>query len=346
MSWEPPGARETAVGIDSIIKLSSDLPPAVCTMSSPDSLQIVSATPASLGETLSLVFSGHQPQDALNRVRAALAEYRCGKLPLAGLLAARRAGKLVGAAFAQVLPGRTATFWPPRLVPPEPEETAEQLSLAAVEHARNAGVKVIHALLEGQADSQEVAALERAGFTSLAELYYLLADRFDFPRTPPGGPLTFEPCTAEKHQRLCAVVEATYRETLDCPDLDGIRSAEEVLAGYGAEGETYPSHWYLIRHEDRDVGCLLLCDYGQHGNCELTYMGLVPSARGNGWGVLVTRFAQWVAGSLARERIVLAVDSANHPARNMYAAAGFRGWDRRRVYMLALGRQTGSAEQT
>ena len=322
-------------------QLMANCPP----MSSPDSLQIVSATPRSMGEVLSLVFSKHEPQDALNRVRAALAEYRCGRLPLAGLLAARRAGNLVGAAFAQVLPGRTATFWPPRLVAPEPEETAERLTSAAVEHARESGVKVIHALLDGQAEAGEVAKLEGAGFTALAELYYLLADKHEFPTVRPAGPLTFEPCTAEKHERLCEVVEATYEETLDCPDLEGIRSAKEVLEGYGAGGESYPPHWYVIRHEGRDVGCLLLADYGEHGNCELTYMGIVPSARGNGWGVLVTLYAQWVTVSVERDRIVLAVDSANHPARNMYAAAGFRGWDRRRVYMLALDPPTGPVKQ-
>jgi hypothetical protein len=205
-------------------------------------------------------------------------------------------------------------------------------------------VRVVHALLDGQRDAGDVERLERAGFSRLAELYYLVAESHEFPAMPPAHALTFEPCTPEKHERLCTVVEATYEETLDCPDLDGIRSAEEVLEGYGASRGNYPPHWFFIRHEQRDVGCLLLADYGEYGNCELTYMGLVPSARGNGWGLVVTRYAEWVARSLQRDRVVLAVDSANQPARNMYAAAGFRGWDRRQVYMLALQRQTGGAE--
>lgn len=301
-----------------------------------DSLQISPATPESLTEVLSLVFGNRQPQDALNRVRAAMEEYRAGRLPRDGLLAARRADRLVGAAFAQVLPGRTANFWPPQLVPEELEETAEELASKAVGYAKEAGAGVIHSVLEGQPDPEDVARLEKAGFKRLAELYYLMAERCDLYAEPPRGTLTFEPYTPDKHQRLCAVVEATYEATLDCPALDGVRSAAEVLEGYGANLGPCPPYWFLVRRLERDVGCLLMADYAEHGNCELTYMGLVPSARGNGWGLLMTRYAQSIARSLNRERLVLAVDSLNQPARDMYAAAGFRGWDRRQVYMLVL----------
>lgn len=305
-------------------------------MPAPDALEIAPATSRSMTEVLSLVFGNCQPQDALSRVRAALAEYRAGRLPRGGLLAARRGRKLVGAAFAQVLPGRAATFWPPQLIPGEPETTADALVSKAIAHAREAGVGVVHAVLEGHPRPADVARLEKAGFAPLAELYYLTADARDFPNSPPEGPLTFEPCTNENYRRLCDLVEATYEATLDCPGLDGLRTASEVLEGYGADPGTCLPNWHLVRHQDRDVGCLLVTDYGEHGNCELTYMGLVPSVRGNGWGLHVTRYAQWLTRSLGRGRIVLAVDSANQPARDMYAAAGFRGWDRRQVYMLVL----------
>ena len=304
--------------------------------SSPDTFEIAPAKPENLTEVLSLVFCKCEAQDALNRVRATLTEYREGRVHLRGLLGAYRTGRLVGAAFAQVLPGRSATFWPPQLEPGEPEETAEELAARAMAHACQAGAVVVHALLDGQPNRCDITRLESAGFTRLAELYYLLAEERDFPTTPPAGPLTFEPYSSEMHSRLCRVVAETYQATLDCPGLDGIRSAHDVLEGYAANPGSCPSHWFLIQHEDRDVGCLLLADYEEHGNCELTYMGLTPSARGNRWGVQITRYAQWVARSLGRQRVVLAVDAANQPARNMYAAAGFRGWDRRQVYMRTL----------
>ena len=303
-----------------------------------ETVHIVPATSENLTAVLTLVFSKHEAQDALNRVRAALAEYREGRLPEEGLLAAYRDGRLVGATFAQVLPGRSATFWPPQLVADEPEQTAETLASQALAHAQQAGAVVVHALLDGRPDGCDIVRLESAGFTRLAELYYLLAEARDFPTESPEGPLTFEPYTPEEHARLCAVVDKTYEATLDCPGLDGTRTAVEVLEGYATSPGTCPSYWFLIRHEDRDVGCLLLADYGEHGNCELTYMGLVPSARGSGWGLQVTRYAQWVARTLGRDHLVLAVDSVNQPARDMYASAGFRGWDRRLVYMRVLER--------
>jgi ribosomal protein S18 acetylase RimI-like enzyme len=84
-----------------------------------------------------------------------------------------------------------------------------------------------------------------------------------------------------------------------------------------------------------------LADHPQEENWELVYMGLVPSARGNGWGREVVRHAQWLTRQAGRPRLVLAVDAANHPAVAMYTCAGFRAWGRRRVYLKALAEGRG-----
>lgn len=305
-------------------------------MSSSDSLEIVPVAPDRAAEVLSLAFSNLSPGDAGFRVEAALAEIRQGALSLGGILQARRGGRLVGASFAQVLQGRTANFWPPQVRSSEPRETAHRLMQAAIDGLRDCGVRVVHALLEGQPRPADVAKLEQAGFSRLAELYYLLSDEEDFPAELPAGPLGFEPYTPEKYDRLRLVVEQTYEATRDCPGLDGVRDAAEVLEGYGVLNTPPPLHWTLIRHGGRDVGCLLIADHPGHENCELTYMGLVRSVRGQGWGLLIARQAQWIARRLGRPRLVLAVDAANAPARKAYAQAGFRGFDRRVVYMLVL----------
>ena len=81
-----------------------------------------------------------------------------------------------------------------------------------------------------------------------------------------------------------------------------------------------------------DVGCLLIADWPQNDQWELIYMGVVPEARGRGYGVAVVRQAQWLAGCAGRQRLVLAVDTANEPAMRVYAAAGFSpGTGARRV---------------
>ena len=86
-----------------------------------------------------------------------------------------------------------------------------------------------------------------------------------------------------------------------------------------------------------DVGCLLLTDFPEHENWELTYMGVAPSARGNGWGAHIVRYAQWRARLADRLRLVLAVDADNGPAITLYAAAGFQAWERRTVFVKVFG---------
>jgi mycothiol synthase len=62
-------------------------------------------------------------------------------------------------------------------------------------------------------------------------------------------------------------------------------------------------------------------------------MGVVPEARGRGWGRQIVRHAQTLALRAKVERIVLAVDAANEPAMRMYRSAGFEAWDRRAVFV-------------
>ena len=62
-------------------------------------------------------------------------------------------------------------------------------------------------------------------------------------------------------------------------------------------------------------------------------MGLTPQSRGNGWGLTITRYAQWLTAQARRGGLVLAVDGANDPAIDMYAKAGFFEIDRRSVFL-------------
>jgi hypothetical protein len=81
---------------------------------------------------------------------------------------------------------------------------------------------------------------------------------------------------------------------------------------------------------------LLLADHPDDDQWELVYMGIIPAARGRGWGLQITRHAQWLTGCAARRRLILAVDAANQPAVAMYAAAGFQTWNRRSAFVKSL----------
>jgi ribosomal protein S18 acetylase RimI-like enzyme len=161
-----------------------------------------------------------------------------------------------------------------------------------------------------------------------------------FPKTSLAEGLLFQPCdSAESLRQLESVVEQTYRHTLDCPSVQGLRTVGEVLAGYRTVGQFDPARW-LIVHDCRTnaaVGCLLLTEHTNDNHWELLYMGVTPEARGRGLGLEMVRHGQFLAGQSTVERVVLAVDAANSPAIAVYAAAGFETWDRRSVFLRAIG---------
>ncbi|MCR4413751.1 MAG: GNAT family N-acetyltransferase, partial [Thermoguttaceae bacterium] len=192
-------------------------------------------------------------------------------------------------------------------------------------------VRLASALLT-KTEPKDEEVFTAAGFAHLTDLLYLVSTTEDFPFSRPSAPLDFEPYRYEIHSRLAGIVEATYVGSLDCPELDGVRDVNDVLAGYRDTGEFSPERWLVVRHDGRDVGCLLLADHPQEDTWELVYMGLIASVRGRGWGKWLVRQAQWLTRQAGRSRLVVAVDSANGPAITLYGATGFRGWDQRRVY--------------
>jgi GNAT superfamily N-acetyltransferase len=294
-------------------------------------LSIGPATPKTAQEGLRLVFSRLGPETSADYVQMLWGGVESGEVSLEGLLEARRGDRLVGAVFAQVQAGSSSVLWPPRIVPQEPPETASQLLAATSTWMAARGVRVAQALME-RIDRADDAVLREGGFQPLANLLYLLSEPADFPTQSPEGVLQFRPLSAMSPEAFARLVEATYEGSLDCPGLEGTRSMDDVMASYRSSGVYSPQRWFAVRAEGCDVGCLLLADHPQDNHFELIYMGLVPSARGHGWGKEIVRFAQWKTRQAGRERIVVAVDSANRPAVAMYAAAGFRAWDRRWVY--------------
>jgi GNAT superfamily N-acetyltransferase len=248
------------------------------------------------------------------------------------LYVALRGERLRGAAWGQRQTGNIAMFWPPQLVAGEDEQTAMKLAEAVIRALDETSIEMTQALLPS-ADSAAAPLLKAVGFRRLAELLYMSCEAERFPTSPPeANELKFEAYSAAKRGRLIAIVEQTYRETLDCVGLDGMRSIDEVIHGYQGTGAFRAENWQLVCAGGRDVGVLLLADHPQARHWELMYMGVIPEARGRGWGVRITDYAKWLAREAGVERIVLGVDATNAPALRMYRTAGFEMWDRRTVY--------------
>lgn len=238
--------------------------------------------------------------------------------------------KLVGVALAQKLPGRTAAVWPPQVANQSPTDLATRLLIDLDEPLQSAGIRMAQALLALDQVAEEARFLT-AGYTTAATLLYMACDGASFPVQPPALDLELEPVTPASESRLAALIESSYQGTLDCPLLNGLRTTDDVLAGYRAVGTHRPALWLLASRGQEDVGCLILADHPEVDHLELVYLGLTPAARGKGLGLALTRQAMWVARQLKRQRVVLAVDAANAPAIRLYEAAGFFGFDQRIV---------------
>ena len=184
---------------------------------------------------------------------------------------------------------------------------------------------------------REAEPLLAVGFRHVSDLLYLGSMAEEFPREKPCTALEFDPYSPALHDRLARLVEATYVDTLDCPAVNGVREIDDVLLGYRATGEFESRHWLIVRHGSLDIGCLIVANHPGQDTCELIYMGVLPEARGRGWGILMVRYAQWLASQSGQSRLVLAVDAANEPALRMYAFTGFRAWDKRSVFVKVLG---------
>jgi ribosomal protein S18 acetylase RimI-like enzyme len=257
--------------------------------------------------------------------------------PMSGyrMWGAFRAETLTGSILILRQPGRTAIVWPPRLVAGEPQETALQLLRAGQANLPQLGIRMVQALLPTAA-GPDAESLLAVGFQHVSDLLYLVCLAEDFPTHPPSPKLRFEPYSPALHARFAQLVDATYEDTRDCPAVNGVRGIDDVLQGYRATGSFSPERWFIVSHQGEDIGCLLLTDYPEHGIWELIYMGVLPAARGRSWGLGIVRHALWLSRQASRSRLVLAVDAANEPALRMYAAAGFRTWDRTSAYIRVL----------
>lgn len=302
-------------------------------MAEPPSILVQHPPRERWGSVINLALS-HRPADERMRLTEALLQQPPGTRPdagFAGLREARCDGELVAAALAVLQPGQAALVYQPRLIPEAPETARgllnEALDRFLIEHRVRLAQEVL------AIDALEDAARSRsAGYHIEIELHYLAADRQVFPMTCPSSELTFEPYTDAQHDRLAKVLELTYLDTLDCAELNGVRSTTDAIAGYRATGEFRPEAWSLVQYEGQDIGCVLVAHH-HPWMAELIYMGLVPSARGRGWGRVLTDWALWTAQQLNCAVLSVAVDGRNTPARRAYEQAQFAPFDQRRVML-------------
>lgn len=294
--------------------------------------------PASDNRALALAALAWPQSEAPGYAKAVAELMAGGQADRVILVAAHARGLLVAAQIAQILPGRAAMVWPPQFTAGRETDhsgrraIAARLFAASEEEAARSGVQMLQAL-SSAGDEVAGAAFSLDGFIRGAELLYLTAEFATLPAQPPSLPFDLAPFGPTDTPRLSHLLEQTYVGTLDCPELDGLRTTADMLEGYGAVGQFLPALWQFAMHAGRDVGCLLVNMHPEVNHAELVYLGLTPQVRGRGWGLALARHAQWLARQQGAERLVLAVDANNAPAVALYRECGFLQFDRRRVWL-------------
>ncbi len=253
---------------------------------------------------------------------------------LTGLLGAFEKERIVGATMVIAMPGRTAITYQPRVQPDIPETTTARLWQAMDAYLREQRVRLAQEVLPMDALA-DAATSQAAGFDLATELVYYCCDTSLAPAGFSSAPLTTTACEAVDRERLAPLIEATYEKTLDCQELNGVRSSVDVIDGYLEGGAWQSERWRFLQAEGQDVGCILLMQRSPD-SCELIYLGLIPSARGRGWGRLATGAALRLAKELGCNELTVATDTRNTPARRVYEQAGFVEFDRRRVLLRVI----------
>jgi ribosomal protein S18 acetylase RimI-like enzyme len=234
----------------------------------------------------------------------------------------------LGNVWGYVTPGRIANVWPAVCFANAAPGVRDVLQSTLDQHLTAAGVDCGQSLLPTNAEPL-ADILFRNGYRHAAQILFLACERSRFSNQPPLSELRFEVVQHDQQLRLEKLIDETYLGSLDAPILNGVRATRDVIDGYRQIGNHLPERWFFVRYQDRDVGCLLLTEHRHGSQWELIYMGLEPTARGRGWGEVITRYAQWLASESSCSVLLLGVDADNHPGIATYTRCGFHELDRR-----------------
>lgn len=235
------------------------------------------------------------------------------------------------------------------------------------------GVRLVQSLVETK-EREAMLACRDAGFIQLGELAYMrralpksgLDASFDPQRADP-WPAGVSVLTVEDLEKssgpgastdvLLEALEATYVNTLDCPELCGLRTAADVLESHRSVGVYDPALWWLVMHEGKPRGCMLLTVCPELDSVELVYLGLAPELRGKGLGKRLLRMGmaalyRTAVGPTARAGhphvvggggLTCAVDTRNPPAVELYRGLGFQRFGVRVPMVLGLPSRDGAS---
>mgnify|MGYP002622903306 CR=1 FL=1 len=292
----------------------------------PGPISIRFAPPDALQPALGLFFRDLPTSQRADRIAETLSDTDDGELELARLLIVEATEGIEGVSLVMLQTDGSAFVWAPvtRAIDRRRHiEIADALLSQVRDVCLTENCWLGQALLD-DSQQQELADLVRNGFPELARLRFLQRSVRENAPTRSEPNLTAVPFTDDSaRERFARIIERTYLDSLDCPELHRLRTGEEALASHALSGALVPSMWNVYSLDGKDVGLVLLGDHPDENACELVYMGLVTEARGRGLGEVLLGDAISRVQKHARETLFLAVDDRNIYAKALYDRCGF-----------------------
>ncbi|MDA0282611.1 MAG: GNAT family N-acetyltransferase [Planctomycetota bacterium] len=295
-----------------------------------------------LEEALRLQFQNFSENERASRIKQLLDSAENQIVSLDDCLICRRGERLDGVLLLVSQTDGTVYVWPAEtrgvLHPDDDSQIRRLLYEEAARVVDSPGVWIGQSLLETDQKEQSREFSEH-GFPRLTDLIFMnyavrsttaLSSR---KATSADEFWSSEPFDEETNAAdFARLVEQTYLETCDCPELNGTRDGWESMESHRRAGTYCPSRWRLFRHEGRPAGLLLLTEHSPEPVWEVVYFGVAPEFRGMGFGKRILAAGIDLAQEHGVDEIVLAVDVRNEPATRLYQQLKFAQFDRRIVH--------------
>ncbi len=292
------------------------------------------ARPEEWSAAFALLFGSLDPDESAFRVENALRLVGGGEVDPQGILVLAEGDRLTGMLLCQPVGGATALVWPPRVVSRGAHREREDALLRfACSWLRQRGVKLAQCLLTSS-ESCLGQPLLRHGFQHICHLWYLRHDlQLVAGQLAGESRLQFRTYEEVEQALFAATLLQSYQDSLDCPEVAGARTIEEILAGHQAQGRFDPSRWWLASRHDEPIGVIVTSPQPDTGDWDLSYLGVIPPARRQGFGREMLQHVLVEARAAGAAQLTLSVDGRNRPAQQLYHAMGFEVHDRREVFL-------------
>ncbi len=163
-----------------------------------------------------------------------------------------------------------------------------RLFRAAFDRCRQRSAAVV-VTMSGEDWPQSKSALDRLGFRPSANIAFFHSG---LSRVQGNSEWELQAFDKTDRVKLSRVVSETYVDTRDVPALHELLDPAQMLECILSEPGLDPSASGIVCRDGREAGCLFLAKAPEATNCELVYLGLVPSCRGRGWGTSLAEFAR------------------------------------------------------